>query len=120
MFVQSTLTREIDPRVLQLTTVTALVVAVALAVMAPVFYFYFGYEYARGSSSTQASVNSRTVSQLIGHNPQMWQFETLRINETLGGHEKTEIRRLYGLDGTLVTEVGDAARPDDRDNRPGI
>lgn len=93
-------------------------VAVALAVMAPVFYF--GYEYARGSSSTQASVNSRTVSQLIGHNPQMWQFETLRINETLGGHEKTEIRRLYGLDGTLVTEVGYAARPDDRDNRSGI
>ena len=93
-------------------------VAVALAVMAPVFYF--GYEYARGSSSTQASVNSRTVSQLIGHNPQMWQFETLRINETLGGHEKTEIRRLYGLDATLVTEVGDTARPDDQDHRPGL
>lgn len=111
MFEQRTFTRVIDPRVLHLTTVFALVVAIAFAVMAPVFYFYFGYEYARGSSSAQAKVSSRSVSQIIGRNPQMWQFESLRFNEILDGHEKTEIRRLYAIDGALVTEVGNSALP---------
>ena len=104
----------LDPRVLQVTTVTALIAAVAVAVIVPVVYFYFGYQFIKGGSIAEVEINARAVTQIVGRNPTMWQFETLRIDDILNGpHNDIESWKLVSSSGDLVTSVGSetALRP---------
>ncbi len=113
MFGKTKRLSNVDPRVLQVTTMVAAIVAVLIAVMAPVSHFYFGYQYEKGSVIAEAESGSRAVTQIIGRNPTMWQFETLRIDEILHGHGHSHVERWRVLDteGTRVTEVGEASVP---------
>ena len=54
------------------------------------------------------------MTQIVGRNPTMWQFETLRIDDILNGpHNDIESWKLVSSSGDLVTSVGSetALRP---------
>tara|TARA_R110001599_G_scaffold320159_1_gene530139 strand:+ start:1091 stop:2953 length:1863 start_codon:yes stop_codon:yes gene_type:complete len=99
----------IDPRVLHVTTLVALIGSIIVAILPPALQFYYAAQLERGSIVGEAKENSRQISQLVGRNPQMWQFETLRINEFLGGNHEAETKRIFHADGDLVTEVGEVS-----------
>jgi hypothetical protein len=95
--------------VLQATTILALIAAMFVATLPPMLKFYYGYQQQRGSITSEARVVARQVSQLIGRNPQMWRFETLRIDEFIGWNDANEVKRVLEADGVPVTVVGSSA-----------
>jgi len=111
MFGRTAKSQPIDPRVLHLITVTALVTAITVAVLAPVAHFYYRYQFIKGSAVTEAGLDAHAISQIIGRNPQMWQFETLRIDEILSGSQHSQTWQVTDISGDLVTEVGVTALP---------
>jgi len=80
----------------------------AAAVLVPAgAYFLFSFRYAEGSLETEADNASRAITRVVGANPSMWQFETVRLREILSQRPprpEAESRRLVELDGTLVAE----------------
>ena len=101
----------IAPSMLRFTTMLALIVSVLVAVVPPALHFYYGLHYAEGSLAAEARLNSRLVSQIVGRNPQMWQFETLRIDEIIAFTDATMSKTLVNAEGGQVTRMGAAALP---------
>lgn len=99
----------VDARMLRATTGVALVVALFVAIFPPVLQFYYGYQLQRGSVTGEAKARAWQISQLAGRNPQMWHFETLRLEELLGGSEGLETKQIVKSDGALVTALGETA-----------
>ncbi|MCW7544103.1 EAL domain-containing protein [Aurantimonas litoralis] len=111
MMSQPTERNVIAPSMLRFTTMLALVVSVLVAVVPPALHFYYGLHYAEGSLAAEARLNSRLVSQIVGRNPQMWQFETLRIDEMIAFTDATMTKTLLNAEGGEVTRMGAAALP---------
>jgi len=101
----------IAPSMLRFTTILALIVSVLVATVPPGLHFYYGLHYAEGSLAAEARLNSQLVSQIVGRNPQMWQFETLRIDEIIGFTDATMTKALLNAEGGEVTRKGAAALP---------
>jgi diguanylate cyclase (GGDEF)-like protein len=85
--------------IVRFATLMAFTTSTTLAFTPPLLFYYFGANYEQGLTEAEAKIHSRTVSQLIGRNPTMWQFETLRINEFI---ENTE----PGNQITVLDSVG--------------
>ncbi|AZV77050.1 GGDEF domain-containing protein [Parasedimentitalea marina] len=111
MFEENSQSDLVDPSIVRLTTAFAFAVSLAISILVPVSYFYFGLQFVHGKTTAQADMNSEDISQLVGRNPLMWHFETLRITEFLGGYEDTEIWKVFDVDGQLVAQVGMASIP---------
>ncbi len=70
-------------------------------------YFLFSFRYAEGSLETEASSSARAITRVIGANPSMWRFETVRLRELLAQRPpraEAESRRLVEPDGTPIAE----------------
>jgi PAS domain S-box-containing protein len=81
------------------------------ALIVPVGYFAISYKYLKGIMVTEAEINAELVSRLISANPELWRYETIRIEELLERRPRsgaTETRRL--LDSRNV-QVAESAYP---------
>jgi PAS domain S-box-containing protein len=82
-----------------------LVFSVLVALILPVGYGVMAYQHLKGSMESSAEFNSQLVSGLIAANPQLWRFETIRIEELLLSRTSTgiaESRRIYDVNNVLV------------------
>lgn len=92
--------------IVRFATLMAFTTSMTLAFTPPLLFYYFGANYEQGLTEAEAKIHSRTVSQLIGRNPTMWQFETLRINEFIENTDpENQIKVLNAL-GETVTQAG--------------
>lgn len=102
---------DIDPGVVRITTAVAMVLALAMAILPPALHFHFGAQYERGSLEAKATLNAQLISQIVGRNPMLWQFETRRIDDILAGVSEMHLMRVLDKDAEFVTEVGASDLP---------
>jgi len=80
---------------------------VVLAVALPVLYFVNGWEMENVHLRTETEMYARQVSSLINRNPDMWKYETIRLEGILAKPAEdphNESLRVLDLDGNLVTK----------------
>ncbi len=84
-----------------------LVFSVVSALILPVGYFVVSYGHLHATLETEAEINAKFVSRLISTNPELWRYETVRIEELLGHRPRSgaaETRRIYDQKNSLVAE----------------
>lgn len=82
-FAASTDATQMSPSVVRFTTLMALSIAATIIVFPPVLHFYYGTQFENGVAESEAQLRARSISQLVGRNPKLWEFETLRIHELI-------------------------------------
>ncbi|WP_083101257.1 hypothetical protein [Pseudophaeobacter leonis] len=92
--------------IVRFATIMAFTPSMTLAFTPPLLFYYFGANYEQGLTEAEANIHSRTVSQLIGRNPTMWQFETLRIGEFIENTEPGNQITVVNSVGETVVETG--------------
>jgi PAS domain S-box-containing protein len=88
------------------------IVAVVVALSLPAVYFVIGYESADAALEAESDVISRALNQLVIDNPEMWAYETVRIQGLLqerAGPRPSDFRRVLDQQQDTVAEAG--ARP---------
>jgi len=86
---------------------------VILAVSLPVLYFVNGWGLQSEHLRTETEIYARQVSSLINRNPDMWKYETIRLEGLLAKRREdpfTESLRILDLEGNIVTQWTE--RPD--------
>ena len=101
-------------RITSITTWIAGIVAVAVTLLLPLGYFAVSYQYLAGSLEAEAEITSRIVTDVINANPELWQYEELRLEELLerrirGGHKNT--RRIFDRHNNLAAEIATELKP---------
>ena len=101
-------------RIISITTWIAGIAAVAVTLLLPLGYFAVSYQHIAGSLDAEAETTSRTITELINANPELWQYEQVRLEEVLSrrmrdGHG--EMRRVLDRENRLVAESGTALKP---------
>ena len=94
-----------SPTLLRFTTGVALLIAIIIAVFPPILHFAYDVKFEKGQMKAEAKLYARDVSQLVGRNPEMWQFETMRIDEVISAMHKNDIGEapLHGdIQGNIV------------------
>lgn len=97
---------------LSILTHLALAIAVAIVLVPPTILFVSEYRHEQTVVTIEAEINSRIVGQIIQGNPELWVFETLRLEELLArrsqrSYNRKEIRSIFGPDKKLVAESRD-------------
>lgn len=85
--------------------------AIATTVALPLVYFLVSYQYTMGNLEAEAEVNARNVGVIIDNNPQLWRFESVRLDELLKRRPRTgeaETRGIFDKSGELVAESVDS------------
>jgi len=103
--------------IVRLTTWIAGAIGLAVTIILPAGYFAVSYQYLAGSLETEAEVNSRAVSALVSVNPDLWQFEQVRLQELLGRRLRSSIaetQMIVDLQGAVI------ARSNEMVPSPGI
>jgi signal transduction histidine kinase len=78
-----------------------------LAVALPVLYFVNGWGLHSEHLRTETEIYARQVSSLINRNPDMWKYETIRLEGLLAKRLEdphTESVRILDLEGNIVTQ----------------
>ena len=81
--------------------------SVIAALILPAGYFVISYGHLMGTMGTEAEINARLVSRLINTNPELWRYETIRIEELLARRPRSgtaETRRIFDEKNVLVGE----------------
>ena len=89
----------------------ASLVALTILLLLPLSYFAGHYYAARSELRIEAEANARLITQLINATPDMWQFQTDRIEEILArrpGDGTAETRRLRDAQGRIIAEHAQA------------
>ena len=97
-----------NQQIVRITSAFATAAALLVAVLLPLGHYYFGYRYHSGELAAAAKLEAHLVSQIVGRNPTMWRFETLRIKELLSisiNSAYAERRRALSDSGYTVAEV---------------
>ncbi|HEX8947872.1 MAG TPA: EAL domain-containing protein [Dissulfurispiraceae bacterium] len=95
------------------TWLVALIVCV-ITVIVPIGYFLVSYEHLMGGLETEAEIKARIITQIISANPEMWQFEQVRLKEYLSHRPAkmiAETRRIFNIDNEVVAESADPLPP---------
>ena len=101
-------------RITSITTWIAGTVAVAVALLLPLGYFAVSYEYQIGSLETEGEMASHVISELISANPELWQYEQIRLEEMLARHKRDGHRdalRILDQQNRLVAESVAVLKP---------
>jgi signal transduction histidine kinase len=80
---------------------------VILAVALPVLYFVAGWEMESEHLRTETKLYARQVSSLINRNPEMWMYETIRLDGLLAkspDDPHAASLRVLDLEGNIVTQ----------------
>ncbi|WP_306262178.1 bifunctional diguanylate cyclase/phosphodiesterase [Pararhizobium sp. IMCC21322] len=99
-------TPQTAPGMVQFSTLMALLVAIFIAVFPPLLHYYYSAQLERGQIESEAKLHAKTLSQLIGRNPALWQFETLRINELIEVDHLAHKIEVKNADAETVTQTG--------------
>lgn len=96
-------------RIVAITTWIAGLVAVAVTLLLPLGYFTVSFQHLSGSLETEAEMTSHIVADIIKVNPELWQYEQLRLEEALArqlpaGHK--QISRILDLKNRQVAKSG--------------
>ena len=89
----------------------ASLVALTILLLLPLSYFAGHYYAARSELRIEAEANARLFTQLINATPDMWQFQTDRIEEILArrpGDGTAEARRLRDAQARIIAEHAQA------------
>jgi len=95
------------------TRIISWLAGIVLGIMVIIFpggYFLISYNYTVGNLETEAEINSWIVSQIISSNPDMWQFEKVRIEEYLSRRPRKgypETRRVLNRNNELIGQSSD-------------
>lgn len=96
-----------DNKLSLIITLMAGFMAAVVGLGAPFFYFSLSYSHQDSALRTEVEINSRIVTQLINHNPEMWRYEELRLVELMRrrpGEGTPEIRRVRDLENQVIAE----------------
>lgn len=91
-------------------TVAAAALSLALCLGPPAALFFFSRERIAGGLEAEAEITSRLVTQIVSANPDLWEFEQVRLGEYLSSRPRTgaaEIRRVLDAAGRVVAEAGE-------------
>jgi len=94
-------------KITRLTTGFAITFSALIAFLIPFGYFTLSYNHLVGTLETEAEINSKLVSGLINANPELWRYESDRIEELLNRRPRAgnaETRRIFDGQGALVAE----------------
>lgn len=83
------------------------VVVVLLAMGFPAVYFTIAWKAQDAALKTEARFYANEVSHIISRNPEMWEYETVRLSGILSGpveESGSESRSIMDGDGNLVAE----------------
>lgn len=100
-------------RITSIVTWIAGLVAIAVTILLPLGYFTVSYQHITGSLETEAEMTSHIVTELINSNPDLWQFEQLRLEEVLAQRVQknhTESKRIFDQQNVLVAEIASPLR----------
>jgi len=78
-----------------------------LAVALPALYFVTGWKMESEHLRTETELYARQISSLVNRNPEMWKYETIRLDGLLAkppGDSHTESLRILDLEGNVVTQ----------------
>ena len=84
----------------------AISIASIVALCLPAGYFALSYQYQIGAMQSEAEFNAKLTTQYIALNPEMWQFQALRLN-VLTETDHTEVflpeqRRIFGPSNQVI------------------
>lgn len=94
-------------QIISVTTWIAALVAVAVTLILPLGYYIVSYQYLAGSLETEAEMTSHSITALINDNPELWQYEQLRLEYVLSRRMKNgprETRRILDQQNRLIAE----------------
>ncbi|HLN91031.1 MAG TPA: ATP-binding protein [Patescibacteria group bacterium] len=83
------------------------VLLLILAAALPMLYFVNGWGLHSEHLRTETEIYARQVSSLINRNPEMWKYETIRLEGLLAKRQEdphTEAVRILDLQGNIVTQ----------------
>jgi len=89
------------------------IVACAIAFALPAIYLLSSHDRENAVLETEAEINARIASQVVGTNPSLWQFQTAKLEEFLGRrprHGQPEWRVIKTLDGHVIAQSTDDLR----------
>jgi PAS domain S-box-containing protein len=81
---------------------------------APIGYFFVSYQYVAGRLEMDAEINARMISQIISRNPDLWEFENIRLEELLSRGTDIGIgeeRRIFNSANEVIAATKAAAVP---------
>jgi PAS domain S-box-containing protein len=85
-----------------------------MVILVPLGHFYFSYQDTLARLETEVEINARLVTRIISANPEMWEFQHLRIEEYLmsrPGKGGAEIRRVLNNKNEIIAESLDELKP---------
>jgi two-component system, cell cycle sensor histidine kinase and response regulator CckA len=88
--------------------------AFLVALLFPVGYYAISHHHAMGSLEAEAEINASVVTGVINANPDLWQFEHLRLEELLSRRPQSgqaETRRIFDAKGAEVASSGGNLQP---------
>ncbi len=91
--------------IIRITTVITLTLAILVALLLPVGYFALSYQNLTGKLEAEAEINAAMVARLIVANPELWRYETYRLDELLARRPlagRKELRRLLDMRGEEI------------------
>lgn len=101
-------------RIVGITNWIAGVAAVVMTLLLPLGYFTSSYQYLSGSLEAEAEMTSHIITDVINANPELWQYEQLRLEELLAQRMRDnhkEARRVFDRQDKLVAESVTALKP---------
>ncbi len=99
--------KEPGPNIPRLIEGSGAALLLILAVALPVLYFVNGWGLHNEHLRTETEIYARQVSSLINRNPDMWMYETIRLEGLLTKPQEdphTESFRILDLDGNIVAQ----------------
>jgi len=81
--------------------------SVMVSLVLPASHAFISYNYLLGTLEAEAEINSKLVTGLVITNPELWRYETVRIEELLSRRPRSgvlETRRIFDSNNVLVAE----------------
>jgi diguanylate cyclase (GGDEF)-like protein len=105
-FTASTDATQMSPSVVRFSTLMALTIASMIIVFPPVLHFYYGTQFENETAESEAKLRAKSISQLVGRNPTLWEFETLRIQELIEVRTPGQKIVVENAEGESVAQSG--------------
>ncbi len=82
-----------------------------VALVPPLTFFALEYRYEQATIQSEAQINTRLLSELVNRNPELWEFEQVRLVELLEKRAPTgnnaEVREIFDLSGNSIAVAAD-------------
>lgn len=85
-------------------------IVLLLTVAVPAVYFAIGWQAHNTHLQTTVDIHARQISGIIARNPEMWKYETIRLEGVLSdqpGEKHLESCRVLAADGSVVAQCNE-------------